>query len=397
MPYELIHLIGSPFRSRKSKYFTVFGRERTFDLLTSNRFYPTLLPVDGQLISLTVTTENLEGKFDYLQTFYNKIVTADLSPTSEKDNFVTHGRFSIYDTSESVYGIYLECLNFNLISVPPILIQKEIDGRKHNEIISMQRHFQWIDHSHYGKESIDATFNIIFVNFPRENIRYPEHTTINFKGQIIHAISIFGRVLVPGKSGAFSFPYVRLLFDSSLYSEISKNEILTCVLQVYTLYNIRDGNKEVPPINFVTAVVPFFGSFEELIPFFCNSFSDAGFLRKCIIDKKMLEKLRSQVLEGSPEYNKDIYSESRIHYLREHSDSYEFSISPTDSILKFIRGTISSDMGRSLLESALSSDNVKESLQQLITQLRVSSFIEGSLINPNLRRTILESFQGKNR
>jgi len=393
MPTDLIHLVDSPFRSKRARYFTVFGTGRIFDLLVSRRFYPTLLPVNGNLISLTVTTENLENRFDYLQTSYNKIITANLSPTSEQDNFVTHGRFSIYDVSDEVYEVYLESLNFNIISVPPTIIEKEIDGKKHIEIIGRSRHFRWTNYSYYGKESIDATFNIIFVNFPKENIRYPKHTTIKFKGQELNTISVVGRMLVLGYDGSFSFVFINLLFDHSLYDEISKNELLTCVLQVYTLYNLKEGNKDSQPINLVTAVIPFFGSFEEIIPFCCNSFSIEGLHRKCIIEKKRLDRLRSQALEGTPESTRDIHTESRISILREHSDYYEFSILRTDSVLKFIREAISSDYGKRLLESTLSSEKVQEKMQELVSQLRKSSFIDGALVSPSVRKAIMDSFQ----
>lgn len=393
MPSDLIHLIDSPFRSRKSKYFTVFGTDRTFDLLISNKFYPTLLPTSGKLISLTVTTENLESKFDQIQTFYNKLVIANLAPTGEKENFVTHGRFSIYDVSDNIYGIYLECLNFNIIATPPLVIQREVDGKKHNEIIGADRHFQWANYSRYGKELIDATFNIILVNFPKGNIRYGMHTVINFKGQTIPAVSVFGKMLVKGENNIYSFEFIRLLFDVSLFNEISKNDLQACVLQVYTLYNLKYEGKDVPAINFVTAAIPFFGSFEELAPFCCNSFTDNGLFRTCLTEKKVLERIRMQILEGSPELDKDVYVKSRIHTLQEHHDVYEFSILRTDSVLKFIRGTIPTEQGRSLLESILSSDNAYSSLEQLLVQLKTGSFIGGTLVHPNLRKTIQESFR----
>ena len=395
LSYELIHLIDSPFRSRKSKYFTVFGTERIFDLLVSNKFYPTLLPTSGNLISLTVTTENLESKFDQIQTYYNKLVIANLAATSEQDNFVTHGKFSIYDVSDNIYGIYLECLNFNIIANPPLVIQREDDGKKHNEIIGANRHFQWANYSRYGKELIDATFNIIFVNFPRGNIRYGVHTDINFKGQTIPAVSVLGKMLVKGENDIYSFEFIRLLFDVSLFNEISKNDLQACVLQVYTLYNLKYEGTDIPPINFVTAAIPFFGSFEELIPFCCSSFTDVGLFRTCVIEKRILEKLRMQAVEGSPEFDKDVYVKSRIHTLHEHYDVYEFSILRTDSVLKFIRGAISIDSGKSLLESLLSSGNVQDSLEQLLVQLKSSSFIGGTLVHPNLRKVIQESFQGR--
>ncbi|MEM3448705.1 MAG: hypothetical protein QXV17_07380 [Candidatus Micrarchaeaceae archaeon] len=393
MSSELIHFIDSPFHTRKVKYFTVFSTAKTFDLLISNRFYLTLLPVTGQLISLTVTTENLENKFDHLHRTYNKIVMANLSPTNERDNYVTHGRFSIYDVSDKIYGLYLESLNFNIITTPPIVIGKEIAGIKQNEIVGKVRHFQWINYSRYGKESIDVTFNTILVNFPKENIRYAKQITVSFKGQNITGKEILGKMLVAGNNGTFSFVSVRFLFDVSLYNVIVKNELTTCVLQVLTLYNLKNGGKDVPPINFVVSVTPFFGSFEELIPFCCNSFSTMGILRKCMVDKRLLERMRLQALEGSPEFDMDIHTESQIYNLREHQDKYEFLILRTDSFLKFIRATILSDTGKFLLESTLSSDNVQESLQQLINQLKSSSFIEGVLVNPNLRKAILASFQ----
>lgn len=344
---------------------------------------------------MTVTTENLESKFDQIQTFYNKLVVANLDATSEQGNFVTHGRFSIHDVSDNVYGIYLECLNFNLITTPPMVIRREVDGKKHNEIIGNYRHFQWENYSHYGKELIDATFNIILVNFPRENIRYATHVNINFKGETVPAVSVFGKMLVNGGNNTYSFEFVKLLFDPSLFNEISKNDLTSCILQVYTLYNMKREGKDAPAINYVTAVIPFFGSYEELIPFSCGSFSIAGLYKSCVVDKKMLNKLRVQVMEGSQEFDKDVYKESKIHTLREHQDVYEFSTLRTDSILKFIRGVVSVESGKSLLESTLSSDNVHDSLEQLLNQLKSGSFVGGTLIHPNLRRAIQESFQGR--
>lgn len=388
----MIHLIDSPFRSRKSKYFTVFGSERTFDLLVSNKFYPTILPASGKLISLTVTTENLENEFDILQKSYDKIIIADLNTTSEKDNFVTNGRFSIYDVSDIVYDIYLQELNFNLMSTQPVVVERELDGKRRNEIIGNSRHFQWTNYSHYGKQSIDVTFNIILVNFPRGNIRYGNHVTINFRGQDVHAVSVFGKMLVLGSNGTSSFVYVKLLFDTSLYNEIVKNDITVCVLQVYTLYNLRDGNKEAQSINFVTAVIPFFGSYEELVPFCCNQFSVEKFSRKCVIDKKMLERLRAEALENSTLLDKEVQVESRIYHVSEHQDVYEYSIIKPESILKFIQGALSTDTGRSLLEITLSAKDIKQEVDHLVDKLKSSPFIDGTLIASGLRRAILDSF-----
>ncbi|MCL4447068.1 MAG: hypothetical protein M1556_01415 [Candidatus Thermoplasmatota archaeon] len=393
MSQELIHLIDSPFRSRKSKYFTVFGSERTFDLLISNKFYPTILPASGKLISLTVTTENLENKFDYIQKSYNKIITANLSQTNEIDNFVTYGKFSTYEVSDRVYSVYLDSLNLNILSTPPLVIEKEIEGKKNNEIIGKTRHFQWASYSRYGKDSIDATFNIIIVNFPRTNLRYSGHTIINFRGQELLVSSIFAKMLVSGRDGNFSFVFVKLVFDPSLFNEILRNDLVACVLQVYTLYNIKDGNKDIQPINYVTAVVPFFGSYEELIPFFCNQFSEEGYSRKCIVDKKIMEKLRFQILEGSRTEDKEVHLESNVYSLREHQECFEYSILRPESILRFIEGAVSSDLGRSILENTVSDGDIKQEAQHLVEQLKNSSFINGTLINPGLKRSILEAFK----
>jgi len=393
MPVDLIHLIDSPFRSKKTKYFTVIGAERIFDLLISQQFYPTILPVYGTLISLTVTTQNLVNKFDSIQKSFNKIITANLCPTKEENNFVTHGNFSIYDVSDEVYEVYLEAMNFNIISDPPTIIKKNIEGKEHTIIIGKSRHFQWINYSQYGKETIDVSFNIILVNFPKDNIRYPSYTRIKFNGKELNVVSTFGKVLVPEKDGNFKFESVNLLFEKSLYNKISENELFSFILQVYTLYNMKDGDRDSPPINFVTAVIPFFGSFEEIIPFICNSYSVEGLFKKCIIEKKKLEKLRSQALEGNPESNIDIHEESKISSLKQHSDQYEYIILRTNSVLKFIRGAISDDYGRSLIESTLSSKNMHEKIQELLNQLKKGPFINGSFINPGLKNAIITSFQ----
>jgi len=393
MPVDLIHLIDSPFRSKKTKYFTVIGAERIFNLLISQQFYPTILPVYGTLISLTVTTQNLVNKFDSIQKSFNKIITANLSPTKEENNFVTHGNFSIYDVSDEVYEVYLEAMNFNIISDPPTIIKKDIEGKEHTIIIGKSRHFQWINYSQYGKETIDVSFNIILVNFPKDNIRYPRNTNIKFNGKELNVVSTFGKVLVPEKDGNFKFEWVNLLFEKSLYNKISENKLFSFILQVYTLYNMKDGDRDSPPINFVTAVIPFFGSFEEIIPFICNSYSVEGLLKKCIIERKKLEKLRSQALEGNPESNIDIHEESKISSLKQHSDHYEYTILRTNSVLKFIRGAISDDYGRSLLESTLSSKNIQEKIQELLNQLKKGPFINGSIINAGLKKAIITSFQ----
>jgi len=49
---------------------------------------------------------------------------------------------------------------------------------------------------------------------------------------------------------------------------------------------LKDRDRDSPPINFVTAVIPFFGSFEEIIPFICNSYSVEGLLKNVLLRKK---------------------------------------------------------------------------------------------------------------
>lgn len=169
---EIIHLIDSPFYTKKTRYLTVMGSTRTFDLLVSTRFYPAVVPADGSLISLTVTTDEISKKVEEYRGDYNQIVTAELYETREKNNFVTYGHVFKHQVPEKLFQAYLYFMNFKIITSQPHLVKKSFGDRECVQLIGANRHFQWINHYQFKKEIIDTTFNIIMVRFSNESLRF---------------------------------------------------------------------------------------------------------------------------------------------------------------------------------------------------------------------------------
>ena len=389
---NIIQLLESPFYNRRFKYFTVTGSDQIFDILTSTRFYPVILPHTSSLVSLEVTSQSIESRIDELRGKANVIVTANLHSTSQPRNYVTYGQVYRNLVTEKMFDSYLECMNFGLMTSHPLIIRKSNEKTTTYQPISDQRYFPWINTYQFEKETIDVTFNVLLTRFSARDFRDASEVQLKFKGQEIPVIEVTGHVLSVGLESQYSFFPIEFSLTKKLYKQMTSQDLRCVILQVYSLYNMRKNEKTSKNINIITGLIPFDNSYEQILPFVSTSFKRSGMTLKCEIPIQFLESVRREAMEGTAESLKEIHSQNNLYSYRYKGKYLEFSIFNPRLALELIKTSLSLESNSDLITAIFESDDMVARGAKLYNSLKNGRFFDGDYVHPKVCRDILQCF-----
>ncbi len=344
------------------------------NILSAINFYPCYVPIDQSLITLTITSINLLNKIKDIINKDNNIIYAKLHETKRKNDYVSYGEIDSKTIDDSLNKLYNYESWLGLVLDRPQIINKKYNNYDNLVPISYNRYFHIKNIFQNGVFESDFSFSNILVEILEDDYKNASYFNITYFGQKINLISLKCSVM----------QFYKGLQKSRITIAIKKEDYLKLknvrlkILSVYTMYNIKNGEKEYRPLNLVTGVYDLMYSLEEITLFLGDIKPSNGLTFQVEMDTSAIQKLKS-LLYNNINSSMDITMSMPASRIIHDNNKIKILLIKPEIIIKLITAYIFT--GYSYIKKALESSDVYSSVIDFYNMLSANKFdYDGNLI-----------------
>ena len=382
---KILYPLDPEIFNKRFKYLSInTGDGGIIDILSRINFYPCYVPLDQSLITLSITSENLLGEIKRMLEGENQIVYANLHKTKRENDYVSYGQLYSAKVDESIYSIYNYELWLGLVLDRPHLMNKFYENREYLVPISGNRYFHLKNNFHSSVFESDFSYSNMLIEITKDSYRESFIFSITYLGKRVELMSLWCNAIQ--YHNGITKSRISLAIKKDDYKKIYETDVGLKIASIYTMYNIRRGDKEIRPLNLVTNVYSLKNSYEELALFIGDIEVSNGLTEKIEVDMPALKKLASELygISSSMEVRMELPA-SRVH--SEYSKLTILLIKP-EIIIKLITAYILTS--NASIKNVLKSDDVYSSVIDFYNRIENSVFdANGNLIPPDIRKFLL--------
>ena len=261
------------------------------EILSAINFYPCYVPLDQSLITLSVASKNILDAIKKSLELENQIVYANLHVTNRANDYVTYGTWVSKSVEDRINRLYNYESWLGLVLDRPQIINKKVNNYNNLIPISHNRYVHIKNKFQNGVFEADFSFSNILVEISGDDYKNTSYFDITYFGKIIHLISLKCSVM----------QFYKGLQKSRITIAIKKEDYLKLkdvrlkILSVYTMYNIKNSEREFRPLNLVTGVYDLMYSLEEIALFLGDIKQSDGLTVQVEMDTSTIQKLKNSL------------------------------------------------------------------------------------------------------
>ncbi|MEM0134889.1 MAG: hypothetical protein QXU18_06635 [Thermoplasmatales archaeon] len=383
LEYVILHPFDSPFFNRRTRAITIsdYSKSGLHTIFVSNSFYPALFPETGELVSLTVTTSSISDKIRDAIGKRNEIVLINPHETKIENNYVSYGKISKFNLPDNFFDLYIDALNISLSLERPLVLLKD-DGRKTRYVpVSAKRYFHISSRMEFGRENADCSYNIILLKFTTESFRYAcRKSVLSVGARRIETVNVNAFFLAFDSSGSKLLP-IELTMEYGIYKPLSQSGDGLYIGHVYTIYNIKRDEVDIPERNILVRLA-FFDYTMDSIASFANPQLHSGKVTTiATTSKRTLRELRKKIMYGLPESILEITSKNKLRKVVKKDETIDYIFLSPKFVFRLLKAYIGFPQYRSLIESIISSDDPISLFIQFSNSVEDTGFYNGNLID----------------
>lgn len=380
--FDIIHLADSYFYSTRGRYLTVHDNEKgtLYDIMSSTKFYPSIGLRKNNLISISVTSRDLEEKFSTAVRKKNNLSFVNLHETRIENNFVTYGQFFQTEIPDTLYQLYLDMLNLQLFLDPKIPVSKLIDGKKKTTIINPSKHFSNTSYYQFGKFSSDYTMNIILLRIEESDVHRAQESYVIIGASKIFLVKFNCHAIVFSSNSTIEVP-ITVSIEKKLYKSIIPKIPTTLVGTILTIYNIKIEDTNSDDINLLFDIGFYDYSIEAIAPFVSSITEKNQIIVKGETTYEVLEEARKKALIGDVGYLKDVHSKRKWERIKYDSNKVVFTWINPRCFFTLMQAYVFIEDVRDIVHEVLMQGDIFENCALLYNSAFGNGFYKGNLLD----------------
>ena len=263
------------------------------EILSAVNFYPCYVPLDQSLVTLSVTSENILGDIKRSLGLENQIVYANLHETKRTNDYVSYGTLVSKSVDESINTLYNNESWLGLVLDRPQIINKIYNNNTNPVPISSNRYFHINNTFRNSKFETDFSYSNILIEISKDDFHKAYEFHITYFGSAVKLVSLTCNALQ--FYNGLRKTRITLAVKMEDYRKLTGSDVGLKIVSVYTMYNIKNNNREYRPINLVTSIYNVKYSSEELALFTGEITIINGLTEKIEIERSTLQSLANKL------------------------------------------------------------------------------------------------------
>ncbi|WP_298277966.1 hypothetical protein [Ferroplasma sp.] len=348
------------------------------EILSAINFYPCYIPLDQSLITLSITSSNILENIKTMLYMENQIAYANLHETKRKNDYVSYGTLVSKNIEKQIVDLYNYEAWLGLVLDRPQIINKKDNNYDNLVPISCNRYFHIKNTFQNGVFEADFSFSNILVEISENDYKNTSYFNLTYFGKITHLISIKCSVMQFYKGLQKS----RIAIALKKEDYLKLKDVRLKILSVYTMYNIKKGEREFSPLNLVTGVYDLMYSLEEIALFLGDIKLLDGLTVQVEMDTSTIQKLKNSLysdINSSMDINTSLPASKVIH----DSNEIKISLIKPEIIIKLITAYVFTS--NNSIKKVLESNDLYSAVINFYNRIVENKFDEdGNLIPSNI-------------
>lgn len=261
------------------------------EILSAINFYPCYVPLDQSLITLSVTSSNILENIKTMLYMENQIAYANLHETKRKNDYVSYGTLVSKNIEKQIVDLYNYESWLGLVLDRPQIINKKYNSNDNQVPISSNRYFHINNTFRDSKFEADFSYSNILIEISKDDYHKAYEFGISYFGHTVQLVSLTCNVIQ--FYNGLKNSRITMAVKKEDYRNLVDSDVGLKIASIYTMYNIKNNDKEYRPINLVTSVYSLKYSYEELALFTGEIENSDALTEKIEIDYTIIQKLVS--------------------------------------------------------------------------------------------------------